>query len=1207
MPSVKPHKPVSEGVRERETFKYDPRLSLTSRFNDSGEGIPSRELVSSGDAVLTALAQLGACQTGTERSLVSLFDSSAQHIVAEATVRQPLYASLPSDKCREPLWLCGTSIPRIHGVCELSLMNDPSPYGAPIVQEPNETAFLPLTLSQDLTTDPRFFASPFCRPGSLARFYAAVPIRTRRGINIGVYCVLDSTPNKPWTDDHTERLREISQTIMGHLEALRLRDLYGRSERMNRGLASFIEGKRAVYSVCEIGRDSRAVTDRLDKDRNIDPKEEFEEDEEGEEEREEGEQYQPSKAKSPTSIFTKAAAIIRESVQVDGCFFFDASMESYRVNSSLNLGETDSIGLRSTSSSSSSSDDSQDLENGLTSGQTSDLLGYSTSGASNADGLVVKRPVSIIAERFLGKLLHRYPRGKVFNFGEDGELQTSDSSEDELTASSPTHKATEQPRSPSDRSAKLQKNKPRKNPWSRRNEANTILQAFPNARSVAFIPIWDPRKERWYAGGFIYTEDPSRALTILGDLGFLRAFGTLAMAEVLRFHTSRAEKAKSDVLGSLSHELRSPLHGILLSSELLLDTDLDVFQGNTAHTIETCSRTLLDTIDHLLDFSKVNNFTARKRARKIEPSPIAVAGVDWRNFGKKNLFSNCRLDGLAEEVIESVFAGFTFQHSPSKQSLPLRHLGRKERGRNGSRKNSEDVEFRFANVVVFLHIDPGCDWMYCVQLGAFRRILMNIFGNALKYTQQGSIRVSLTQDTIHFRGQKSERAVRFVVQDTGKGIGPEYLRHGLFRPFSQEDTLAPGTGLGLSLVKRITTQLAGRIAVESKVDVGTTVTVELPLEPVAKPQVAQFYSDDDKEFEGWLRDLRGLRVKIMCRPDPESRKKMEVHKNHIRDVCAHWLQMEVIVDEDKDVMPDLIIWAHDAIPKDYDKIKILAEAPNIVICLNALEAYRKSEAFDSQGHFGIFEYISQPIGPRKLAKTLLLAYRRWMGPTKKRSTTKPSPLLVQRPDGPTRTPSSFTVPEVTVSGESSPDVVESSPIGKGDSTSETEMESVFSGPFSPCHDAPSSSSDTLVGLSSGDEASPSPAPLALRSKFLLVDDNHINIKVLSAYMKKSGLDYETAMDGQDALDCFSKSPLAYSCILMDISMPVMDGFEATRKIRAHELLNGLEPACIIALSGLASEDAQKEAFGSGMDLFLTKPVKWKALGGLLESRGLLKK
>lgn len=230
-----------------------------------------------------------------------------------------------------------------------------------------------------------------------------------------------------------------------------------------------------------------------------------------------------------------------------------------------------------------------------------------------------------------------------------------------------------------------------------------------------------------------------------------------------------------------------------------------------------------------------------------------------------------------------------------------------------------------------------------------------------------------------------------------------------------------------------------------------------------------------------------------------------------------------------------------------------------------------------------------------------------MGPTKKRSTTKPSPLLVQRPDGPTRTPSSFTVPEVTVSGESSPDVVESSPIGKGDSTSETEMESVFSGPFSPCHDAPSSSSDTLVGLSSGDEASPSPAPLALRSKFLLVDDNHINIKVLSAYMKKSGLDYETAMDGQDALDCFSKSPLAYSCILMDISMPVMDGFEATRKIRAHELLNGLEPACIIALSGLASEDAQKEAFGSGMDLFLTKPVKWKALGGLLESRGLLKK
>lgn len=120
--------------------------------------------------------------------------------------------------------------------------------------------------------------------------------------------------------------------------------------------------------------------------------------------------------------------------------------------------------------------------------------------------------------------------------------------------------------------------------------------------------------------------------------------------------------------------------------------------------------------------------------------------------------------------------------------------------------------------------------------------------------------------------------------------------------------------------------------------------------------------------------------------------------------------------------------------------------------------------------------------------------------------------------------------------------------------------------------------------------------------FLLVDDNKINMKILSAYMKKLRVRrYQTADNGQEAVDIFQRDPSRCRVILMDVSMPVMDGFEATRQIRICEKKHGLEPATIIALTGLASEESQQEAFGSGMDLFLTKPVKLQELGAILRT------
>lgn len=113
------------------------------------------------------------------------------------------------------------------------------------------------------------------------------------------------------------------------------------------------------------------------------------------------------------------------------------------------------------------------------------------------------------------------------------------------------------------------------------------------------------------------------------------------------------------------------------------------------------------------------------------------------------------------------------------------------------------------------------------------------------------------------------------------------------------------------------------------------------------------------------------------------------------------------------------------------------------------------------------------------------------------------------------------------------------------------------------------------------------------------------MKILQTYMKKLGLVYDTASNGQKAVESYKAKRGIYKCILMDISMPVMDGFEATRLIRLFEKESGLPRRQVVAISGLASKDAQEDAFSNGLDLFLSKPVQLKELSRILKSRELI--
>ncbi|KAH8882108.1 CheY-like protein [Thozetella sp. PMI_491] len=105
--------------------------------------------------------------------------------------------------------------------------------------------------------------------------------------------------------------------------------------------------------------------------------------------------------------------------------------------------------------------------------------------------------------------------------------------------------------------------------------------------------------------------------------------------------------------------------------------------------------------------------------------------------------------------------------------------------------------------------------------------------------------------------------------------------------------------------------------------------------------------------------------------------------------------------------------------------------------------------------------------------------------------------------------------------------------------------------------------------------------------------------LLSIFTRKNGYEYDTAVNGLIALETFQNAQRRFDIVFMDISMPVMDGMEATREIRKLEHERRQKPALIIALTGLGSAASQQEAFSSGINLFLTKPVRFNDLRKIL--------
>ena len=301
-----------------------------------------------------------------------------------------------------------------------------------------------------------------------------------------------------------------------------------------------------------------------------------------------------------------------------------------------------------------------------------------------------------------------------------------------------------------------------------------------------------------------------------------------------------------------------------------------------------------------------------------------------------------------------------------------------------------------------------------------------------------------------------------------------------------------------------------------------------------------------------------------------------------------------------------------------------------VVALLASEMSRRDVEKTLGQTIRAFEVISAPFGPRKMARAVAACER-----TAERASWRPTPMPCQenpfndiqkdmdiggdllaangisaspqqsskesQKSKPSVTPAETTskyVPQISVVAAEA-----GAEVDDRDRPNYVRQQSKF--------ESPQSSEFNSQDNSATQSRSPSVKPQDKHNRLLLVDDNAVNLKFLETYVKKRSpiIPYDLAENGLQAVEAAQALETGYTIIFMDLSMPVMDGLEATRKVRALEKerkarLGDISPtpALVVALTGLASGRDQANAFACGVDMFMTKPVRFKDIGKLLDER-----
>jgi two-component system sensor histidine kinase/response regulator len=514
-------------------------------------------------------------------------------------------------------------------------------------------------------------------------------------------------------------------------------------------------------------------------------------------------------------------------------------------------------------------------------------------------------------------------------------------------------------------------------------------------------------------------------------------------AQAARSQAEYATAIKSQFLANMSHEIRTPMHAVLGMLSLLKNTELSSRQIDYTHKIEGAAKSLLGLLNDILDFSKIE-------ADKME--------LDLQPF---------RIDRMMQDlsVILSANAG------------------------------SKPIE-------VLMEVDPHIPKVLNGDAMRLRQVLINIAGNAIKFTQNGEVVVSLKL----LARDSSTCKLRFSVRDTGIGISPEDQAI-IFAEFTQAESNATrrfgGSGLGLSISRRLVALMGGVLQVESILEQGSLFYFDLTMDAMGQLTAKQPQQ---------TKKLTNLRVLVV--DDNSSAREL------MCNMCRSWGWFVALADNGEHALEQLKM-AKSSPENSFDLVLIDWELPTVdgwQTIAQIKEMYSQEEKCP--------EFIMVTGNGRE--------------------------RLIERTEQEVESLSGFLVKPFTASMLF--DTVADARLG--------EVIVKHSGKGVP-------KAGRLEGI-----------------RLMVVEDNPLNRQVAQELLKNEGAEVELAVNGQHAVSQLAKATVPFDAVLMDLQMPTMDGFVATRMIRNQLKMYDLP---IIAMTANAMQSDREASFAAGMNAHVGKP------------------